>query len=329
MKQIVLFNNKGGVGKTTFLMHLGYALEKSGKRILFVDADPQCNLTTYICDETQIENFWNSNNSIYSIVKPLISATGDIAEMHPYQKPGRNIWLLPGDLALSEFEESLSSAWVNVLAGREAGFRITSAFYRAIKTWSDANKIDFVLIDVGPNLGSLNRTILLGCDFFIVPLVPDLFSLRGLENIGRTFVTWIKDWQSAINRFSGVKSFIVQEGKPTFAGYLCQQFNIYRRRETVSWQIWTEKVPDAVNKNIIQKLREIDHTLVRDLNNGSFKIGDMRNYHSLAPKSQTYQKPIFELTSSDGIVGNHASIVQECKDEFDKLADIIIRNLSN
>lgn len=46
MKKIVFFNNKGGVGKTTFTYHIGYALEKIGKKVLFVDADPQCNLTT-------------------------------------------------------------------------------------------------------------------------------------------------------------------------------------------------------------------------------------------------------------------------------------------
>lgn len=51
MKSIVFFNNKGGVGKTTFTYHIGFALEQAGKKILFVDADPQCNLSSHLCDE--------------------------------------------------------------------------------------------------------------------------------------------------------------------------------------------------------------------------------------------------------------------------------------
>lgn len=47
MKSIVFFNNKGGVGKTTFTYHIGFALEQAGKKILFVDADPQCNLSSH------------------------------------------------------------------------------------------------------------------------------------------------------------------------------------------------------------------------------------------------------------------------------------------
>lgn len=45
MKIISLFNNKGGVGKSTLSYHLGCALGVMGKRVLFVDLDPQCNLT--------------------------------------------------------------------------------------------------------------------------------------------------------------------------------------------------------------------------------------------------------------------------------------------
>ena len=87
MKQVVLFNNKGGVGKTTFLVHLGFALEQLGKRVLFVDADPQCNLTSYICTEENIDAFWKEGQSIYAAVKPIIIGTGDIQEITPFQRP--------------------------------------------------------------------------------------------------------------------------------------------------------------------------------------------------------------------------------------------------
>ena len=143
MKQIVFFNNKGGVGKTTVINHLGYALEKKGKKVLFVDADPQCNLTAYNLTDPQIDAIWNGKTSIYNVVEPLVGGIGDInTAIVPHRMPSRNIWLLPGDILLSDFEQFLSERWVEVLAGREAGFRVTSGIYRWIENWGRNNAID-------------------------------------------------------------------------------------------------------------------------------------------------------------------------------------------
>ena len=65
MKTIAFFNNKGGVGKTTFTFHLGYALEQIGKRVLFVDLDPQCNLTAHICSETLSKRLGENKAIVY------------------------------------------------------------------------------------------------------------------------------------------------------------------------------------------------------------------------------------------------------------------------
>lgn len=328
-KKIVLFNNKGGVGKTTFLFHLGYALECLGKKILFVDLDPQCNLSSSICDDDEITKSWETQNSIYHAVEPLIKGTGDIKEIKPHIVNNRNIRLIVGDLRLSEYEELLSTAWVESLAGNEIGFRRTSSIFRIIEDISNANDIDYVLIDIGPNLGSLNRCILLSCDYFLVPLVPDLFSFRGLENIGITFKKWINGWNNASKRFreeNKTLSFNIQKGKPVFAGYINQQFNIYRGKETKAWKFWTAKVPQMVENNLIKKLQEVDDDMVIDLNDGSHKLGDFKSYHSLAPLSQQQRKPIFELDGSD-IIGVHKTSVKKCGDDFKELAEKIIRNI--
>lgn len=329
VKKIVLFNNKGGVGKTTFLFHLGYALECLGKKILFVDLDPQCNLSSSICSDDEIEKTWENKNSIYDAVEPLIKGTGDIKEIQPYVVNNRNIHLVVGDLRLSEYEELLSTAWIESLAGNEIGFRRTSSIFRIIERMADANNIDYVLIDIGPNLGSLNRAVLLSCDYFLVPLVPDLFSFRGLENIGKTFTKWINDWIDASQRFrenNQTLTFNIQNGKPIFAGYINQQFNIYRAIETKAWKFWTSKVPNMVEEKLVRKLKEISEDMVIDLNDGSHKLGDFKNYHSLAPASQRRRMPIFELDGEDA-VGVHKDSVKKCGQDFEELAKKIIRNI--
>lgn len=326
MKQLVFFNNKGGVGKTTFIQHLGYALEKQGKRVLFIDADPQCNLTAYLCTDDQIDKFWLSKQSIYYVVQPLISGTGDIDKnVVPYKMDGRNIWILPGDILLSEFEQSLSEGWVNTLAGREIGFRNTSSIFRYIDNWAGANNIDYVLLDVGPNLGALNRAVLLGCDYFIIPMVPDLFSLRGLGNIGKTFVKWIKEWKGAVDRFEN-KTFKVQPGRPAFTGYVTAHFNLYRQRPTKAWERWNAEIPERIKKQIVDELASVDKNLIMPLN-GGYHIGDMKNYHSLVPMSQDKLKPIFELTTADGVVGGHVAYVKECGETYAAIAKKVCKKL--
>ena len=328
VKKIVLFNNKGGVGKTTFLFHLGYTLEGMGKKILFVDLDPQCNLSSSICDEEQIGKLWKTQNSIYHAVEPLIKGMGDIREIKPYDVPNRNIQLIVGDLHLGRYEELLSTAWVESLAGKEIGFRRTSSIFRIIENISNANDIDYVLIDVGPNLGSLNRCVLLSCDYFIIPIVPDLFSFRGLENIGMTFKKWINVWSNALTRFKDENqtlSFNIQNGRPVFAGYINQHFNIQSEKEIKAFKYWTDRVPQMIEDNLIKKMQEIDAGMVTDTNVDSCKLGDFKNYRSLIPLSQQKRKPIFELDGPE-IVGVHKNNVEECGRDFKELAEKIIKN---
>ncbi|MEG0889922.1 MAG: AAA family ATPase, partial [Bacteroides sp.] len=270
MKTIAFFNNNGGVGKTTFTFHLGYALERIGKKVLFADLDPQCNLTAHICSEDIINDAWGDDgNSLYKAIEPIVTGAGDVKIVEPYKVPDRNIWVFIGDLLLSDFEGELSNAWTQILAAQERGFRVTSSLLRMIKDFGSNNEIDYILVDLGPNLGSLNRAILLGCDNFIIPMIPDLFSLRGSQNIGRVFAEWIENYNFAKRRVKEM-DFELPKGEPKFSGYILQQFNVYRKRKTKAYQNWGDQIPEYIQKYLIEpltseKLSELD--LIIDLDN--------------------------------------------------------------
>lgn len=321
MKSVVFFNNKGGVGKTTFTYHLGFSLERQGKKVLFVDVDPQCNLSAHLCTEDIISLAWGEDGeSIYKAVEPIVKGSGVMKTVEPYKIPDRNIWVFIGDLLLSDFESELSSAWTQILAGQERGFRVTSAIYKLITEFGENNDIDYILIDIGPNLGALNRAILLGCDNFLIPMIPDMFSLRGSQNIGRVLASWIKDFQLSKQRMKDM-DFRCIYGQPKFSGYILQQFRKYRSRRTRAFEEWASQIPDNIEEYVISPLTApelSDFSLLLKLD--SYQVAEFKNYNSLIPYAQAALKPVFELTSEDGVVGKHKNNVNDCLDEFDRIA---------
>lgn len=155
-------------------------------------------------------------------------------------------------------------------------------------------------------------------------MIPDLFSLRGSQNIGRVFAQWIDDYSFAKQR-AKVGAFDIPAGEPKFSGYILQQFNVYRQRKTKAYQNWGDQIPEYMQKYLIYPLtsERLAHlNLVPQ--RSDYKIADFRNYHSLIPLAQESQKPVFELTNRDGVIGGHYKYVENCLEEFREIANRIV-----
>ena len=90
--RLALYNHKGGVGKTTLTVNIASALAKAGKRVLLVDADPQCNLTSYLVEADVVGNWLDNSDSdagvtIWSAIKPLAEGTGPVNKVTPWTCP--------------------------------------------------------------------------------------------------------------------------------------------------------------------------------------------------------------------------------------------------
>lgn len=324
MKIISVFNNKGGVGKTTYIYHIAHLLERTGKKVLLVDLDSQCNLSSYCLSDTELERAWRPDrgNSIWNAIERVYSGLGDIRNRQPtrIRKPHRdgvyeNIYLVPGDVMLTSYEDRLGDTWSSARGGDPLALRVQSAIHRYILWAASSVDADVVLLDLGPNLGSLNRAVLASSDYFITPVSPDLFSIRGTENLGQKLCAWRIGWNQC-NENGSQLDIDLPHGRPMFIGYVKQQHNIRDNSEgmTRGWGIFGDRLEAAIQQNIVQPLSVLNQ--VYCWNDGLYDLGRIPNLHSLVPYSQEAKKPIFDCTGRDGLTGAHISRARDSVDHF-------------
>lgn len=325
MVQIAVFNNKGGVGKTTYLFHIANILADRGVCTLMVDADSQCNLTAYAISDSQIEKCWSeSGNSIYRVIQPVSENMGDIRKRQPY-KIRENLHLIPGDIDLNMYEDRLGETWPSASV-QPASIRLQIAIYRYIQWASMRVNAKIVLVDLGPNLGALNRAVLGGCDYFITPLSPDLFSIKGTQNLGDKFLVWHEEWENNLRKWCKPNSDFgdneLPHGAPKFLGYVMQQHNIRDTKAgmTKGWNIFGQQVDKAVRTNIVQKLSQIKQCVEKQ----DYLLGKIPNLHSLIPYSLNAHKPVYMCGSKEGLTGGHIGKAKESVKLYDDIIQAIL-----
>lgn len=328
-RTIAFFNNKGGVGKTTLVYHLAWMFSELGIRVIVVDLDPQSNLTSALLDDDRIEELLNKEDGEQTIlgpIRPLIERLGDIKPAHIEVR--ENIGLISGALELNEFEDRLSQAWSACLDDNPAnaadGFRVMSAFYRVIQRAAEAFGASLALIDVGPNLGAINRAALVAADDVIVPLAPDLFSLRGLRNLGPKLREWNSGWAHRVRQGKGKlpKQVELPGGLMRPLGYVVLQHAVRRDQPLKSFQRWLDRIPETYREAVLNARPRVNR-LARDPE----MLASLKNYRSLMPLAQEARKPVFALRPADGAIGATAMAALDSYADFEALAREVARRV--
>ncbi len=329
---LTFFNNKGGVGKTSLVYHLAWMYARLRKRIVAVDLDPQANLTAAFLDEDSIESLWNDRRegtTIYRCLKPL-TGVGDIVEPQ-LLNIATDLFLLPGDVELSSFEETLSAEWPASIGDNNLyrPMRIQSAFWYVMQKAAAKVQADLVLVDVGPNLGAINRSALIGTDHVVIPLGADLFSLQGLKNLGPSLRSWRQLWKKRLDNWKGSASardypaFELPMGHMSPAGYLCQQHGIRLDRPVRAYDKWVNRIPAVYREFVLEEPVGEARTPSAD----PYCLATIKHYRSLVPMGQEHRKPIFDLSTADGAIGSHAGAVRDAKQDFKQLATTIAEKI--
>jgi len=339
MISIAMFNNKGGVGKTTLTCNIAsYFAKRQGRKVAVVDCDPQCNSTQLIMGEEFSEKLYTDivtktkYSTISDILQPIEVGEADIDEnikIIPAAQNRFGVDLLPGHPSFSVIEDLLSLAWWELKSGTIGGFRKTNWNTRLCEILSP--NYDFVFFDLGPSLGSINRSVLVGCNNFITPMGTDIFSILGIKNIAKWFISWIELYDNGyvvcskadpgkIGDYHVKKDLDIKTG---YLGYTMQQYITKSkkgiRRPTKAYEDIIKDVPNQISGSLSTFCRgKIADT----------KLGDVPHLYSLIPLAQSVSAPILDLRSADGLVGSQFKQREDYGEIIGSIVDKITANLS-
>ncbi|HUB59558.1 MAG TPA: AAA family ATPase, partial [Puia sp.] len=257
MRTIIFFNNKGGVGKTTTVYHVAWMLSKLGVRTIAIDLDPQSNLTSMFLDSERLEEIYDKELKITILDSITPVWNGDPYVPVHIEEINDTLGLIIGNLSLSTFEDKLSDAWLKCLGGDPYSFKLTSIFDTIIRDAAGRFKAEIVLIDVGPNLGAINRAVTISSDYIIMPVASDLFSLQGIKNLGVTLHAWERDWLDRKNRKPQNLSFPIPQGKSKPVGYIIMQYTAKESRPVQSYLRWANRIPSIFSEYVLSKTSRI------------------------------------------------------------------------
>ena len=324
---LTFFNNKGGVGKTTLAYHLAWMFGEMGVRILAVDLDPQANLTSAFLDENQLVEIWEeadpeTPSTIFRCIQPLLE-TGDIRGAERIRVTGE-ISLIPGDLALSGFEDELSAQWPASMgdANLVRPFKVLTAFWQVMQAAAKVHDADLILADVGPNLGAINRSAIIASDSVVIPLGADLFSLQGLRNLGPKLRSWRSLWNRRRDNWNS-PAIDLPAGTMKPVGYIAQQHGVRLSRPVKAYNRWLDRIPLEYRRSVLGEDVLKAPTMAVD----DECLATLKHYHSLIPMAMEARKPIFLLKSADGAIGAHSYAVQDAYKDYHTLANTILARI--
>lgn len=321
MRSIVFFNNKGGVGKTTTVYHVAWMLSQLGVKTIAIDLDPQSNLTSMFLTTERLEEIYENELPITVLdsITPVVS--GDPYIPVHIEKINENLGLILGNLSLSIFEDKLSDAWLKALNGDIYSFKLISIFNTIMKDAAEKFNAEIILLDVGPNLGAINRAVTMSSDYIIMPVASDLFSLQGIKNLGQTLRKWKLEWVQRKELKPQNISFEVPDKNAKPAGYIVMQYSAKESRPVKSYLKWANRIPLFFAEFVLMSTSSITN-VEADEN----CIALLKHYRSLAPMSMEVHKPIFLLKPADGAIGAHIYAVQKSYEEFEVLTRKILNS---
>ncbi|WP_211461578.1 ParA family protein [Collimonas silvisoli] len=312
MKIITLYNHKGGVSKTTTTFNLATFLADAGKRVLMVDADPQCNLTEIALAPTiealdakattaRIPDLPGS--SVLDALNQRIrgdAAFIDLAKVKTFQVQD-NLFLLRGSVDLSTIEDDLAEAHVQRMSMRTNLMRTYVAIGDFLTRLAEKEQYDYVFIDVGPSSGALTRAFFLVCDAFFLPVAPDRFNVQAIGTLSKILDRWMTEHALILEQYQEL-NLPIRPGTPAFLGAIVQAFKLYAGKPKPGYKLWMSRLPKEMTISLKPVMQAHETKTARKLYLPTITkpiAREIPDFNQLAPLMQEVGKAVFNITRDD------------------------------
>ena len=332
--RIIFFNHKGGVSKTTTAYNLGWKLAELGKKVLLVDADPQCNLTGLVLQDNFEEYYINDetkNLNLKDGVSPAFDNKPEpIKPIDCYKiVKNENLFLLPGHPNLSEIEPQLSFAQTSNNAFSVMQ-NLPGAFNYLIEGIVDSNQIEYVIFDVNPGLGPINQNLFSISDLFIIPTNPDPFSLMAINTLSNILPRWVQN-SKQMSMIFGNASYPFPKFEPKLGGIVIQRFNIRNGKPNKPCRDNMDQILEQVENQLIPSLESADMLLNDDIYSDfnvskKYCLAEIPDFQSLGQKANEIGVPVFAL--KDNEMNASGVILEQLKSKRQSL-DKIFENFAS
>ena len=307
VKKIALLNHRSGVGKTTTAFTLGWMLASRGKRVVLVDADPQCDLTALaLGDKTES---WYERPQRYGERRDLKAGLSPAFEAMPIPiapvdcipVDGRDgLFLLPGHIGLSEYDVILGIAQ-ELSESLQTLQNLPGSISCLLDKTAEQLEADCLLIDMAPSLSPLNQNLLMTSDFFIVPATPDYFSAAAIASLCDLIPHWQR-WSKKAHSLPALRNaaYPFPDAAPRFLGAVVQNHRPGRDATAAVLQKWTGKIKETVSGKLAPRLSEAGLALppqvYAECRVEDFCLATVPDFNSLTAKSQKFRVPVFALS---------------------------------
>jgi hypothetical protein len=296
---------------------------------------------TFEAAEEEVRNkLLRTPRSIHFLLKSAEDGQTDFPETPPPVRLSNNVFIIPGRLTLHSFEDKVGERWSNSYKGDPLAVRTITQIRTIAEKYNDEFEYDYIIYDTSPSLGMLNRVILSMADGFIVPCLPDKFSLYGIKNIGTALKRWKSEFDIIVSLQAESRKSLFPKAFVKFLGFTIYNARPYTQSPPINkWDLasghfnFAKQIPTTIRNAIPEEIRnKLDDA---DLDDPIGSKAVMHTHNTLPNISQKYHMPIWELPTRTDLDAKDVSTIRlnrqsylDTKDKYIRFAESVVERVN-